>query len=191
MASCPNLFRLVNNDSEEIPPDTLPEATARKFIDQDPLTFDLRPWTYDRTLKILKVRITEVPPFVGPSAIVQRKQHECLAQLENLEVLSLGYWPRNVVEVGDEDEEEVDAAFQPTRCLVMTFASGLGKLDQLKNLKVLNLNGMKHGLGGEEEAIWMTEHWPQLRVVYGLDSESKAGEWFAQTGLSCGCWPMS
>lgn len=176
LVACPNLRELVTIEDEAILPIVLPEISAERFIDQDPWTCTLRPWACERTLKKLKVRITEVPPVVGALPTVQRKVFERLARLENLEALWLGHQPQIVI----EDNSFDDALFQQDMCLKMTLASGLGKLDRLKNLTELSLSGMEHGLEDKAEAEWMAKHWPNLAVVFGLNKGSEAARWFAQ-----------
>ncbi|KAI9233602.1 MAG: hypothetical protein BYD32DRAFT_439939 [Podila humilis] len=159
LVACPNLRELVTIENEAITPIVLPEISAERFIDQDPWTYTLRPWACERTLKKLK-----------------RKVYERLARLENLEVLWLGHQPQIVL--GDNSLD--DALFQQDMCLEITLASGLGKLDRLKNLTELGLSGMEHGLDDKAEAEWMAKHWPKLAVVSGLDKGSEAAMWFAQ-----------
>lgn len=52
--------------------------------------------------------------------------------------------------------------------LEMSLESGLGKLAGLKSLKLLDIIRLKPRIG-VEEVRWMTEQWPRLRTLNGLE----------------------
>lgn len=52
-------------------------------------------------------------------------------------------------------------------CLEMSLESGLGTLKDLKELRELNMYGMRTRIG-VPEVQWMVEHWPKLQRVYDL-----------------------
>jgi hypothetical protein len=51
--------------------------------------------------------------------------------------------------------------------LEISLESGQHKLAGLKNLKNLDVRGLRTRIG-LKEAQWMTEDWPSLRVITGL-----------------------
>ncbi|KAF9184025.1 hypothetical protein BGZ51_003641 [Haplosporangium sp. Z 767] len=49
----------------------------------------------------------------------------------------------------------------------LTLASGIGKLESLRELEVLSVQRLRHHRIGGDEARWMATHWPKLRTLYG------------------------
>ncbi|KAK3810898.1 MAG: hypothetical protein J3Q66DRAFT_350449, partial [Benniella sp.] len=153
------------------------------FIDQDPDTGVLKTWSCENSLKMLKVAIRDIPrpdlegttkeAHPGQGREIQGLVYDRLARLTNLETLSLG----------DAPEEEAYRRGRPARnqsdCLEMSLESGLHKLSELTKLKELNVLGMKTKIG-IKEIQWMTEHWPRLRVLRGLDESDDDGKQVVQ-----------
>lgn len=61
-------------------------------------------------------------------------------------------------------------------CLRLTLEYGLDKLRRMKNMEELHIDNMDHRVT-EVEVQWMTEHWPKLRKVSGLDRKSNTSKW--------------
>ncbi|KAK3810902.1 MAG: hypothetical protein J3Q66DRAFT_372628 [Benniella sp.] len=163
----------------------IPERTNIKsdiFNDQDLATGVLKKWSCETSLKVLKVAIRDIPrpglegsttveAHPGQGREIQGLVYDRLARLTNLETLSLGDTP-----------EEDTYCFWARRgvrtqfdCLEMSLESGLHKLSELTKLKELNVLGMKTKIG-IKEIQWMTEHWPRLRVLRGLDGSDDGGK---------------
>ncbi|KAK3810897.1 MAG: hypothetical protein J3Q66DRAFT_390844 [Benniella sp.] len=153
------------------------------FIDQDPDTGVLKTWSCENSLKVLKVSIGDIPrpelegttkeTHPGQGREIQGLVYDRLARLTNLETLSLG----------DTPDEEAYRRGRPARnqsdCVEMSLESGLHKLSELTKLRELNVLGMKARIG-IKEVQWMTEHWPRLRVLRGLDGSDDGGKQVVQ-----------
>jgi len=159
------------------------EVKSNLFIDQDPDTGVLKTWSCEASLKVLKIVIGDIPrsglegtikeTHPGQGREIQGLVYDRLARLTNLETLSLGDTPEE-----DFYRRERSARDQPD-CLEMSLESGLHKLSELTKLKELNVLGMKTKIG-IKEIQWMTEHWPKLRVLRGLDESDDAGKQVVQ-----------
>ncbi|KAG0264443.1 hypothetical protein BG011_006802 [Mortierella polycephala] len=149
-------------------------------------------WACARTLKVLKLSITDLEPqpqliaLEAPQALepsqpalpvqfepvtdedememyrLQRRVCEALGTLEFLEELVLGV---------DEDdsqlyEDDLGAGYQ-VDSLTLSLNLGLAHLERLKQLRVLKVARMAHHIG-VAELEWMFEHWPRLEAIYGL-----------------------
>ncbi|KAK3811129.1 MAG: hypothetical protein J3Q66DRAFT_351100 [Benniella sp.] len=148
---------------------------AKSFIDLDPNTGLLKPWGCEGSLKELRVIIVGIPrpdlkgddvieeTYPGQGRELQSRVYDRLARLTNLETLWLGDDHRGG---GDQSLE-------------MSLQSGLDKLSGLKNLKELNVHGMRTKIGAKE-IPWIKVNWPKIRVIYGFDRDgSVEGEiWF-------------
>lgn len=176
ISSSPNLRILSNIDNAPCSND-ISRVDAKRFIDQDPVTGALKPWACENTLKELKVRIAGIPRpegrcpvareiYPGQGREIEGQVYERLARLTHLEVLWLG---------SDPDRQYcVD-------CLEMSLYSGLSKLAGMKRLKELDVSDLLTRIDAKD-VQWMTEHWPELRAIYGLDSWShgEALKWIRQ-----------
>jgi hypothetical protein len=151
---------------------------SNAFVDQDPDTSVLKTWLCESSLKVLKVGIGHIPrpelegygvteeAHPGQGREIQGRVYDRLARLTNLETLSLGDIPEEVT-LSWSREVRIQRD-----CLEMSLESGLHKLSELSKLKELNVLGMKARIGiGEVQ--WMTEHWPRLRVLRGLDERDE------------------
>lgn len=107
-------------------------------------------------LSIIQVPSTEPgvdePLSIGMSHRMQALVYDQLAKLTQLRVLSLG---------GDST-----STWFRTETLELSLASGLGKLEKLRELRELNFRFMHHRLT-MAEVEWMMVHWPRLRKVTG------------------------
>lgn len=112
-------------------------------------------WTCLR-LEELYLSITQIPTIesglVGMSRRIQALVYDQLAKLTQLRVLSLG---------GDST-----STWFRTGTLELSLASGLGKLERLRELRELNFRFMDHRLT-MAEVEWMMARWPRLRKVTG------------------------
>ncbi|KAG0054673.1 hypothetical protein BGZ83_010693 [Gryganskiella cystojenkinii] len=163
----------------------------------EPLThrssvFPVQFWPCTNTLTSLRICITGIPrpdlaveqrtvewvpeAFPGDGRGLQMGVYHRLGMLVNLERLWLGVdplknWTRsiNVDEDEEVEQEGVETGFR-TRCdgLEMTLARGLGAMRNLQKLKELNVMLMGHRIE-LLEVRWMTETWPNLEALYGLD----------------------
>ncbi|GJJ69782.1 hypothetical protein EMPS_02130 [Entomortierella parvispora] len=97
-----------------------------------------------------------------------------LARLTHLEELRLGthYDPDNMDSFSDDYDEWNDRQYD---CLSMTLESGLDMLKRLKNLRVVDLEGMDVGIDGEGEQKWVAEHWPKASVLTSSDDTEEDG----------------
>ncbi|KAF9358336.1 hypothetical protein BGX26_001993 [Mortierella sp. AD094] len=176
LSSAPNLRVLISIDDEcynDRPPAVI---RANKFIDMDPATNSLKTWACDSCIKILKVKITEIPrpdlgarygvvkeSYDGQGREIQGQVYERLARFTSLETLWLGHHP-------DVESEKGQGGPCPDQmdCLEMSLDSGLQRLEGLKELRELSLANMNTRIG-LDEVQWMAKHWPKLRVIRGLD----------------------
>ena len=159
------------------------EIKSNLFIDQDPDTGVLKTWSCENSLKVLKITIGDVPrpelegtikeTHPGQGREIQGLVYDRLARLTNLETLSLGDTPE------DDTYWRRSEALDQFDCLEMSLESGLHKLSELTKLKELNVLGMKTKIG-IKEIQWMTEHWPKLRVLRGLDESDGGGKQVVQ-----------
>ncbi|KAI1316296.1 hypothetical protein EDD11_010139 [Mortierella claussenii] len=62
-----------------------------------------------------------------------------------------------------------------SKCLEFTFKTGLRELEELKELRKVNLTGLKHRVS-IEELKWMREAWPQLQQFEGLFANGEEDE---------------
>ncbi|KAF9981313.1 hypothetical protein BGZ65_004087 [Modicella reniformis] len=116
------------------------------------------------SLRVLKLRITDIPKSeVDQGQEIQSLVYDRLARLTNLETLWLGHNP-HVTYGWQRHREQMDQY----DCPEMSLESGLHKLAELQSWKELNVFGLKKRIG-PKEVQWMTEHYPKLRVIYGLD----------------------
>ncbi|KAG0265322.1 hypothetical protein BG011_005022 [Mortierella polycephala] len=189
--SCPNLHTLVGIDDGSYLENTYGEIDACTLIDRDPDTDSLKTWACESSLKVLKIKIKNIPrldvedqfdviaeAYPGQGRELQSRVYERLARLVNLEILWLGHYPYIVYDKHKEPRED------QCDCLDMSLENGLGKLEGLKELKELNVSSMATRIG-PKEVQWMTEHWPKLRAIYGLSKDDdsdgdKAVEWLQQ-----------
>ncbi|KAG0243213.1 hypothetical protein BGX31_011022 [Mortierella sp. GBA43] len=99
LSSCPNLRSLkATHDEIYSPRDGLIRVKAKVFIDQDPTTGTLKPWSCEGSLKILGIAIIDIPrpdqpveTFSGQEREIQNLMNERIARLKNLERYSFGY----------------------------------------------------------------------------------------------------
>jgi len=177
LSSSPNLHTLCGTHFDRQDP--------KVFIGQNPKTRALNAWPCEASLKVLKLVVGGIPrpgsggdqsameEYPGQRREIQGLVYDRLARLDNLEILSLG----------DTPEEDAFALLRggetQENCLEMSLESGLHKLSELRKLKELNVLGMKTKIG-IKEIQWMTEHWPRLRVLRGLDESDESGKQVVQ-----------
>ncbi|GJJ72958.1 hypothetical protein EMPS_05316 [Entomortierella parvispora] len=181
LSSCPNLrvFRAMTSNGLQFTSTVY--LDAREMIDS--------PWVCHK-LEELKLEITGFArpdqkidqysqPLTGPlhdgtiqGFDLQQIVYKQLGKLTRLKVLWLGHDKQDL-----DDEENYfplpDGRFQfidpevQHACLEFSLRSGLGHLQGLKDLCVLNLDRMKTrvGLG---EVQWMVAQWPKLEKIIGL-----------------------
>jgi len=167
LRSCPHLQTYINSR-------TYKTLDIMVFTDRDPNAGSLRPWKCERTLKELRVFLSNLPrtmEFPEEAWFIQRSEiqhgiYDRLARLTQLEVFQLGGY---IDWMGDE-------------YLEMTLESGLHKLAGLKKLKELYI-GITCAKIGIKEVQWMVKNWPRICVIDGLvgdgDNE-KAAQWLSE-----------
>ncbi|KAF9136124.1 hypothetical protein BGW39_006920 [Mortierella sp. 14UC] len=142
LSSCPNLHTLVTiDDGTYLNSDNMRvEMYAKKFVDLDHATGALNPWACERSLKVLKVLVTNV----------------------------------------SEDSDCYCSATQSQDdCLQFSLESGLDMLQGLTALQELSVSNM-NTLIGWKELEWMTQYWPRLRIIMGMDKKDRdkeAAQW--------------
>ncbi|KAK3807528.1 MAG: hypothetical protein JOS17DRAFT_797097 [Linnemannia elongata] len=157
LLSSPRLKTLITIDDKWCRRLRSPYIEANDFIDVIPLSNSLHPWASEKSLKVLKTKITCIPrpdvykvlagqehfdtlteTYAGEGRHTQKRVHERLARLTNLEELCLGQATRaNVsLESAYDDGEGEDYQYD---CLEMTLESGLDQLKDLNNLRVLDV----------------------------------------------------
>ncbi|KAG0373566.1 hypothetical protein BGX24_011536 [Mortierella sp. AD032] len=110
--------------------------------------------------------------YQGQSQDIQGRVYERLARLTRLQRLDLGYEDRTVsrftyqkIAFGTRvSKHHSEDPLQQYNCLEMSLRSGLWRLDGLKEMRVLGVERMATMIGDEEE-LWMKEHWPKLESV--------------------------
>jgi hypothetical protein len=151
-----------------------PDLKAHEFIDQDPTTESLRTWACEKSLRVLKVTIKDIPrPDLGEQSVVKETYHgqgreiqgrvyDRLARFTNLETLWLGSF------LGQGYGDRQRLGYQKD-CLEMSLESGLHKLADLKLLKELDMTQLATSIG-LKEVQWMVDHWPKLQTIRGFES---------------------
>jgi len=181
LACCPKLrdFADFDTGTPNEPMMSMTGLDAFSFIDQDPRTGALKPWKCEPSLKALRLVILGIPrpdlyrneaiqeAYDDQGREIQKLVYDRLARLTHLETLWLGgKYSRRL----------------PYECLEMSLESGLYELAGLKALKKLNVSRMKTQIG-LQEVQWMTEHWPKLQVIAGLQEKGpgkEAIEWLLE-----------
>ncbi|KAF9286413.1 hypothetical protein BGZ88_009103 [Linnemannia elongata] len=177
LSSCPNLHTLVTIDDGNYLNDDNFSTTmyAKEFVDLDQATGELNPWACERSLKVLKVLVASVsdnPNAYRPAT--QRQVYKRLARFINLETLWLGHDPRISIELKSDTTADTQ-----DKCLQMSLDSGLDMLQGLTALQELSVSNMRT-LIGWKELQWMTQHWPRLRIIMGMDGKGRdkeAAQW--------------
>ncbi|KAG0246309.1 hypothetical protein BGX31_003212 [Mortierella sp. GBA43] len=195
ISRCPNLHSLVMTSSRWT---LLCHFKADTFVDRDPTTGVLRPWSCEASLKTLVCQIGGIPrpdlledpseevsgpdikdlvseAYPGQGRELQGYVLDRIARLSNLEIL----WLKDAYDFTDNGL--CDSQFDVADCLEMSLESGLWKLSGLKELKELNVANMRTRIG-IKEVQWMTENWPKLRAIYGIhcDHEIEVEEWLQE-----------
>ncbi|KAG0226275.1 hypothetical protein BGX31_007358 [Mortierella sp. GBA43] len=163
LSSCPKLRILADGH------DSPSRISANAFIDRDPGTKLLRTWACENSLKVLKVRITELQTtpmshemYPNQARDIQNQVYDRLARLTNLEILWLG-----------------DAGSDQSGCLDLSVDNGLYKLSGLRSLRNFGV-AIKESKIDVEEVQWMVEHWRRLRSISNLSSfcvTAEAADW--------------
>ena len=169
---------------------------ASEWIHRDSMSGSLTPWPSEYTLTDLRIKISGIPrpdvthdhrgeirqpavdeSYHGEGRKIQQQVYERLSRFVNLEVLWLGSNSFYYEETFRGLESVLDRQYE---CLAMSLESGLGRLEGLKRLKVLNVSLMATKIG-QKEAQWMAWQWPKLREIHGLGNQGdvpKARKWF-------------
>jgi hypothetical protein len=179
LRSCVNLHTLVFIDTHY--ECSLPHSLVdgRVFTDLDPDTGSFKPWECENSLRVLKIQIGGIPrqdekgyAYPDERHKIQGRVYDRLARLTTLEVLRIaGNYP------APQDD-----------CLEMSLESGLGRLSGLKKLRELYVMNIETKIG-VKEVQWMTENWPRLRVLHGLDmnkGDEEALGWLQENGVDVG-----
>ncbi|KAG0242113.1 hypothetical protein B0O80DRAFT_497552 [Mortierella sp. GBAus27b] len=186
LSSCPKLHTLVAIDDGSYSKDRFLSIQAEAFIDQGPSIGTLKAWPCETSLKVLKVKIGNIPrpdirnaintikeTYSGQGRELQNLIYDRLGRMVNLVTLWLGHDPQ----FHNEEPKYKDRAFQMD-CLDMSLESGLGKLSELKALRELNIARMQL-CSKPQDTYWMAEHWSNLLTIYGVDTQTFAGNRFA------------
>ncbi|KAF9316081.1 hypothetical protein BGZ91_005630 [Linnemannia elongata] len=102
--------------------------------------------------------------------------YDQLSRLTKLRVLDLGYEYRRSTHyrkrytVGGNEYRVYGLVIRDT--LQLSLTSGLDRLSTLKNLQVFGFEGVDHEMD-LPELEWIAEHWPNLRVMRGLQKDDR------------------
>jgi hypothetical protein len=111
----------------------------------------------------------------------QQTVYNRLSTFTRLRVLDLGYEFRDLSLIrtfrSARDISRWDPTFgQPiANTMELSLASGLGRLQSLKDLEVFGFEGVDHRIG-KPELEWMATQWPKLKVMRGLQEDDVPGE---------------
>ncbi|KAF9096557.1 hypothetical protein BGX23_010968 [Mortierella sp. AD031] len=196
LSSSPKLHTSIALSPDDSHSQETTRILAQDFIDHNPSSGSLRPWSCESTLRVFRARISGIPreditqtflgnslqegmvveeTYPGQSQELQRRVYERLARLIRLERLELGHEDR--VPGGYNNSMVVDmeavAAYNwhhQYDCLNMSLGSGLDFLGGLKQLRMLSVLRMATSIG-VEEVLWMAESWPRLEIIEGLNTD--------------------
>jgi len=164
LKSCAHLRSLLYTDLYSDWAEGNSVVNGKEFIDLDPETGLLRPWSCEGSLITLAVKIVGIPrpdletdgvlveAYPGQGREIQGQVYDRLARLTNLETLWFGDYYYS----------------SQNECLEVSLESGLNKLAGLKSLKEVGVKGIASNIG-VKEVQWMVENWPKLSCIYGLD----------------------
>ncbi|KAG0229388.1 hypothetical protein B0O80DRAFT_497542 [Mortierella sp. GBAus27b] len=188
LSSCPNLRSLVTICNGDFLSQTKFLAVdAKVFIDQDPSTGSLKTWPCETSLRVLKVKIGNIPrpdlglrntmeeAYPGQGREIQTLVYERLGRLTGLQTLWLGH------EVWHGRWFLHERQSPQMNCLEMSLESGLGRLSGLHEMKELGVSDMRMNMG-IGVIRWMMKHWPNLEYVYGIDMEDGVEETMSRIG---------
>jgi hypothetical protein len=182
LSSCPNLRTLVTIDNGTYynSDNVCVEMYAKHFVDLDHATGALHPWACEKSLKVLKIVIAYVHDYPDRYSATQSQVYERLARLVNLETLWLGH-------NAHIEAERLPRTSMPEQdsCLQMSLESGLDMLQGLTALQELNVSNMDT-LIGWKELQWMTQHWPRMQIIMGMDRKDcnkETAQWLHDHGL--------
>ncbi|KAK3810812.1 MAG: hypothetical protein J3Q66DRAFT_56106 [Benniella sp.] len=177
LASASNLRSLIALRDGSFLAHKYPDLKAHEFIDLRPTTESLRTWACEKSLRVLKITIKDIPrPDLGEQSVVKETYHgqgreiqgrvyDRLARFTNLETLWLG----SFLGQGTGDRQRLGSQKD---CLEMSLESGLHKLAGLKLLKELDVTQLATRIG-LKEVQWMAGHWPKLKTIRGFESVEK------------------
>lgn len=202
-SSSPNLHTFVTLENEPKIIPSLVQFSARDFIDVDDDDNNdsgclLKPWACESSLRILAVKITGIPrpditmsyyntpipegviipeAYPGEGPELQRRVYERISRFRYLEVLDLGHDDRDLggrTYVRDAEGQLIhdDRSYYQYSSVDMSLGSGLRALGELKRLMRLDVTRMATTIG-VEEVQWMTESWPLLEELHGLNVEQE------------------
>ncbi|KAG0341611.1 hypothetical protein BG000_008556 [Podila horticola] len=191
LKECPRLRTLVAIDDDLHGAYEIPEIAVMDFIDWDPETKSLTPWPCALTLETLAIKIADVPGRNTRGGLRQEtrhynsvQQHLCqrLGEFVNLKVLKLGHTARiNAIKRFNHKRSEYVFAEseipRQNKCIHLTFATGLRKLEGLKTLEELHIPNMDHQIKDVREVKWMVENWPRLSRLHGIGPRTSAHKW--------------
>jgi len=98
---------------------------------------------------------------------IQNQVYRRLARFDNRETLWLGYDPHV-----EEERCPSIAAEEQENCLQMSLESELDMLQGLSALQELSVSNVDT-LIGWKELQWMSQHWPRLRIIRGMDKKDR------------------
>ncbi|KAF8941478.1 hypothetical protein BGZ47_007369 [Haplosporangium gracile] len=111
----------------------------------------------------------------------QQTVYNRLSTFTRLRVLDLGYEFRELSLIRTARSPRDILQWYPTFAqpiagtMKLSLASGLGRLETLKELEVFGFEGADHRIG-KSELEWMAVHWPKLKVLRGLQEDDVPGE---------------
>lgn len=190
LRTCPKLRKLETIDDEIHGVYQVPQLAVMDFIDWDPEAGAIEAWPCASTLEMLAIKIADVPgrstkglrQDIRRYNEIQQQVFQRLGEFENLKVLQLGHVARiNAIKGFNHKKGEYKFADREVpkqdKCIHLTFATGLRKLERLKNLEELHIPNMDHQIKDVREVKWMVEHWPRLSRLFGIGSQTEAHAW--------------
>ncbi|KAF9376844.1 hypothetical protein CPB97_010568 [Podila verticillata] len=190
LKACPKLRKLVTIDDEIHSAYQVPQMAVMDFIDWDPEAGAIHPWPCASTLETLAIKIADVPgrstkglrQDIRRHNEIQQQVFQRLGEFKNLKVLQLGHVARiNAIKGFNRKKSEYRFADSEVprqdKCIHFSFATGLRKLEGLKNLEELHIPNMDHQIKDVREVKWMVEHWPRLSRLFGIGPQTDAHAW--------------
>lgn len=129
-----------------------------------------RPWAC-KDLEELSITI-ESSSNLDRSPVLLRNINKHISALANLKELTIS-WVSNALIDYRLRTGRLDGWGEGTFDFDFSCRNGLEHLDSLTELRVLDLDGLPTVCFGEEECLWVAQHWPKLEEIHGLINDTR------------------